>query len=110
LAEGLQLPYKLLLTQDGNLLVSAGGGAPNTGRISLVNRSGNRTPVLEGLPSGLANPELIPLGPTGMALRQRTLYVAIGEGDAVRAGATPGSLVLNPAGMSSPLFSSVLMF
>ncbi len=110
LVEGLQLPYKLLLTQDGNLMVSEGGGAPNTGRISLVSRSGNRTSVLEGLPSGPSNPEMTPMGPTGIALRQRTLFVAIGEGDAVRAGATPGSLVLNPAGMSSPLFSSVLSF
>jgi hypothetical protein len=36
------------------------------------------------------------------------LYIAVGEGDAVRNGPTPGSLVLNPAGVSSPLFASVL--
>lgn len=110
LVEGLQLPYKLLLTPGGNLLVSEAGGAPNTGRISMVSRSGNRTSLLEGLPSGPSNPELTPIGPTGIVLRERTLYVAIGEGDAVRNGPTQGSLVLNPAGVSSPLFASVLRF
>ncbi len=105
---GLQLPYKLALTPQGNLLVTEAGGAPNTGRISLVQKSGTRTTLIEGLPSGPSNPELTPIGPTGIAIRQRTIYVAIGEGDGVRNGSTPGSLVLNPAGVSSPLFASVL--
>jgi hypothetical protein len=33
---------KLLLTDQGNLLVSEAGPAPNTGRISIVNRHGVR--------------------------------------------------------------------
>jgi len=106
----LQLPFKLVLTPGGNLLVSEAGGPPNTGRISIVNRGGSRFSLLEGLPSGPAYPELTPIGPTAMVLRDRTLYVAIAEGDAVRGGPTPGSIVLNPAGMSSPLFSSVMTF
>ena len=110
LVEGLQLPYKLLLTDAGNLLVSEGGGAPNTGRVSRVSRSGNRVSLLEGLPSGLANPDLTPMGPTGIVLRERTLFVAFGEGDALRNGPTQGSLVMNPAGVSSPLFASVVSF
>ncbi|HEY3440324.1 MAG TPA: ScyD/ScyE family protein [Paludibaculum sp.] len=110
LVEGLQLPYKLLLTDAGNLLVTEAGGAPNTGRISRVSRSGNRVSLLEGLPSGPSNPEMTPIGPTGIVLRERMLFVAFGEGDAVRNGPTPGSLVLNPAGVSSPLFSSVVTF
>ncbi|MCC7155760.1 MAG: ScyD/ScyE family protein [Bryobacterales bacterium] len=105
---GLNLPYKLVLTEAGNLLVSEGGGPPNSGRISLVTRSGARTSVIEGMPSGESNPELVPIGPTGLALRGRTLYIAMGEGDSLRNGATPGSLVLNPAGVSSPLFHCVL--
>jgi hypothetical protein len=104
----LQLPYKLTWTAGGNLLVSEAGGKPNTGRISLVTRSGDRRSLIEGLPSGLSNPNLTPIGPTGIALQGNALYIAIAEGDAVRNGPTPGSLVLNPAGVSSPIFSSVL--
>jgi len=110
LVEGLQLPFKLVLTPGGNLLVSEAGGPPNTGRISIVNRGGSRFSLLEGLPSGPAYPELTPIGPTGMVLRDRTLYAAIAEGDAIRGGPTQGSIVLNPAGVSSPLFSSVMTF
>jgi hypothetical protein len=109
LATGLQLPYKLALTPQGNLLVTEAGGPPNSGRVSLVQRSGGtRTTLLQGLPSGPSNPDGTPIGPTGIALRERVLYLAISEGDGVRNGATPGSLVLNPAGVSSPLFASVL--
>lgn len=108
LVTGLNLPYKLVLTEAGNLLVSEGGTGPNTGRISLVTRSGARTSLIEGMPSGQSNPDLTLIGPTGLALRGRTLYIAMSEGDSLRGGATPGSLILNPAGVSSPLFHSVL--
>ena len=108
LVTGLSLPYKLVMTSVGNLLVSEGGDAPNNGRISLVTKGGVRTSLIDGMPSGLAYPELTPIGPTGLALSRRTLYIAIGEGDSIRAGAAPNSIALNPAGVSSPLFHSVL--
>jgi hypothetical protein len=108
-ATGLQLPYKLAITPAGTLLVSEAGGPPNAGRVSLINRSGVRQSLLEGLPSGKSNsPDLTPIGPTGLAYRNRVLYIAVGEGDAVRNGSTPGSLILNPDGVSSPLFAAVL--
>jgi hypothetical protein len=108
-ATGLQLPYKLAVTPAGTLLVSEAGGPPNAGRISLISRAGARQSLLEGLPSGLSNsPDLTPIGPTGLAYRNRVLYISVGEGDSVRNGTTPGSLILNPAGVSSPLFHSVL--
>src|SRR4051812_7676885 len=109
LTSGLLNPQKLILTPQGNLLVSETGKDPNTGRVSLVDRkSGARRTIVDGLPSGPSNPENIPIGPTGMLLRERTLLITIGEGDAVRAGTRAGSFVLNPAGESSPIFSSVL--
>jgi hypothetical protein len=43
-----------------------------------------------------------------MALSDRTLYLAIGPGDAERAGAAPGTSMLNPQSASSPIFSSLL--
>lgn len=107
-ASGLLHPYKLAITPAGTLIVSEAGDAVNTGRISVISSSGTRQSLLEGLPSGPSNPDLTLLGPTGVAYRDRVLYIAISEGDAVRNGPTPGSLVLNPEGVSSPLFASVL--
>jgi hypothetical protein len=44
-----------------------------------------------------------------MAIRGRTLYLALGGGDAERRGQTPpGAGVHNPQGSSSPLFGSIL--
>jgi hypothetical protein len=88
----------------GNLLVSEGGTpAPNTGRVSIVDRQGNRRSLLEGLPAARAH-NTPAFGPTGLALDGRTLYLLIGEGD-VQVG-PPFSL--NPNGPSSPAFHSVL--
>ncbi|MEP7365440.1 MAG: ScyD/ScyE family protein [Acidobacteriota bacterium] len=107
-ASGLERPYKLILTPAGNLLVSEAGTKANTGRVSYVSRAGAVRPLLTGLPSGASNPNLDFIGPTGLAYRNRVLYIVIGEGDSVRDGATPGSVALNPGGTSSPLFASVL--
>ncbi len=110
--EGLQAPTKIVMTRGGKLLVSEGGNpAPaflaNHGRISLVDRGGARLSLLERLPAGLDLDDGGSSGPTGLWLADRyTLYVAIGIGDVTKRNAARGE-VPNPAGLSSPLFSSV---
>jgi hypothetical protein len=105
IATGLQMPHRLVLTPGGNFLVTETSMEANQGRISLVTRSGQRSSILENLPSGTGGGGAS--GPTGMALRGRTLYFALGIGDAERPGAN-GARVFNPAGVSSPIFASVL--
>jgi hypothetical protein len=58
------------------------------------------------LPSGI-NDVNEPSGPAGIFLRGRTLYVAIGIGDAVLAGPVPGTNLPN-SNPSSTIFSSLL--
>lgn len=103
-AEGLQYPQRLIPTPLGNFLVSEGGvAAPNNGRVSLVNRVGNRRTLIGGLPA--ARGQNIPaFGPTGMGLDGRTLYLLIGEGDVM----VGPPFVINTDGPSSPIFSSIL--
>jgi hypothetical protein len=108
LATGLQNPIKLAPGPRGTLLVAENGTAPNSGRVSIVDRSGRRRTLIDGLPSGLTAPNNDPDGVTGIALLGRTLYIVIGEGDAIRNGATPGTQVPNPAGISSPVLSTLL--
>jgi hypothetical protein len=105
---GLQSPYKVILTQRGNLLISEGGTETNGGRISIVSRSGNRATLLTGLPSGKNVESNLFVGPTGLALRDRTLYMTIADGDADAHGEAPGTTIPNPKGAASPLLSSVL--
>ncbi|MGA9994407.1 MAG: ScyD/ScyE family protein [Pyrinomonadaceae bacterium] len=104
---GLNVPEKIILTPANNFLVSEAGTGPNTGRVSLINRSGARQTLLDTLPAGLSAPENSPDGPTGILLRDRTLYLAIGEGDSLMNGG-PGTTVPNP-NPSSPIFSSILV-
>ncbi len=106
---GLQAPQKVILTPGGNLLVSETSMAVNSGRVSRVSRAGVRQSLIEALPSGI---EVAGggSGPSAMAWRDRTLYVAIGGGDAERRGAVAGTSVHNPQGASSPLFTSILTF
>jgi hypothetical protein len=85
--------------------VAEAGSGPNTGRISLIDRSGHRRTLLDGLPSG--RHEVESLGPSGLALRERTLFITIGQGDAIVFG-EGGTLLPNPNGPSSPILSSVL--
>lgn len=103
----LLTPMKLIATQGGSLVVAEAGTTANTGRISIIDAQGNRRTLIDGLPSGIAPPEGAPTGPSGLALRGRTLYVTIGEGNAMIAGAAPGTVRPNPT-PSSPLFSAVL--
>src|SRR5262249_32177218 len=51
-ATGLSAPMKVIMTPEGNLLVSESTVAFNPGRVSIVDRSGARRPFLDGLPSG----------------------------------------------------------
>ncbi|PZR75588.1 MAG: hypothetical protein DLM52_07405 [Chthoniobacterales bacterium] len=108
LASGLRNPLGTALTNQGNLLVSeTGTTAPHSGRISIVAPNGARRTLLGGLPSGI-NDVGDPSGPVGIAMRGRTLYIAIGAGDVGIGGPFPGATLVNPNGPSSPLFSSVL--
>ena len=107
-AVDLRAPIKIIFSTQGNLLVAEGGTGPNTGRISILDSgTGDRRTLLDGLPSGLAPPGGEPIGPTGLFMRGRTLYVNIGEGDATLRGPAQGTNVPNP-NASSPIFSSVL--
>jgi hypothetical protein len=107
-ATGLKAPTKMIMTPANNLMVSESGDGPNTGRISIINRQGVRRTLMDGLPSGLSAPENAPDGTDGILLRNRTLYVLNGEGDALRNGPAPGSAVANP-NPSSPIFDSVMV-
>ncbi len=107
-ATGLKAPTKIIFSQNGNLLVAEAGDGPNTGRVSIVDRNGNRRTLLDGLPAGLAAPNLEPSGPEGLVLAGRTLFIVIGIGDVVRPGPAPGTEVPNPNGPSSPILSSVM--
>ena len=107
LASGLQTAYRVILTPRGNLLVSEGGSENNGGRISVVTRGGNRSTLIAGLPSGKNAEAQVYIGPTGLALSGRTLYIVISNGDADVAGPTPGTTIPNPKGIASSLLSSV---
>jgi len=107
-SSGLQFPSKIIAIPGSNLLVTEAGKPPNAGRISVIDASGTRRTLLDGLPSGLAAPNNDPDGPNGLALSGRTLYIANGEGDTHVNGPRPGSILPNPAAPSSPLYASIL--
>ena len=108
LTTGLNAPGKIIFSTSGNLLVAEQGNGINTGRISIIDKdSGVRRTLIDGLPSAFAVPNNDPSGPSALAMRGRTLYVAIGGGDEVISGPLPNSFVPNP-NPSSALFSSVL--
>ncbi len=108
IVSGLHQPLGTLLTDQGNLLV-AESGTPDlqSGRISIIDPSGQQRTLLDGLPSGPSDVG-DPSGPAGILLRGRDLYVLIGVGDVGIAGPRPGTTLVNPNGPSSPIFSSVL--
>jgi hypothetical protein len=108
-ANGLLAPARIIITPGGNLLVTESGNGPNTGRVSILDRTGTRRTLIDGLPSAIntAEGDPGPSGPSGIDIRGRTVYVAIGQGDALLAGPIPGTLLPNPS-PSSTLFSSVL--
>ncbi|MBI5281914.1 MAG: ScyD/ScyE family protein [Candidatus Solibacter usitatus] len=99
----------MILTPSGNFLVSEPSTTPNAGRVSFVTRGGVRRTLLDGLPTGIEVTMAGASGPSAMALRERTLYLAFGPGDSERRGPPPTSMH-NPQGASSPIFSSILEF
>jgi hypothetical protein len=106
-ASGLMAPSKLLALPHGPILVAESGNGPNTGRVSMVDSSGGRTTLIDGLPAGLSAPNNDPAGVSGLAFKNRTLFLSISAGDSVMVGPAPGSELPNPRS-SSPIFSSVL--
>ncbi len=107
-ASGLRSPIGSAFTNQGNLVVSETGIAnvPASGRVSIVSPDGGRRTLLDGLPQGTNAAGGDASGPNSLAMRGRTVYVAIGQGDTVIPG-PGGSTVPNP-NVSSQLFSSVL--
>jgi hypothetical protein len=107
-ASGLRSPIGSAFTNQGNLVVSETGitNVPASGRVSIVSPDGGRRTLLDGLPQGTNAAGGDASGPNSLAMRGRTIYVAIGQGDTVIPG-PPGSTIPNP-NVSSPLFSSVL--
>lgn len=106
---GFRSPIKLAFTHAGNLIVAEAGSGPNSGRISLVDRTnGARRTLIDALPSGIHVAEVPqPSGPAGLALHGSTLYLSISSGDSVLPGPQPGMELPNPA-PSSPILSSIL--
>lgn len=105
-ATGLSNPSKIITGAAGNLIVTEADDANNSGRISVIAPGGQVRAILKGLPSAKALGDVD--GPNGLAISGRTLYLTTAEGDAFVAGPTQGTNLPNPAGPSSPLFSSVL--
>ena len=105
---GLRLPVASLMTHQGHLLIAeSGDGTAGSGRISILDRDGTLRTLLQGLPSAPADVGT-PSGPSGLFMRGRGLYLAIGTGDTGILGPRPGTTLVNPNGPSSPIFSSVL--
>ena len=106
---GLNNPAKITVAGGSSLLVSeAGTTAPNSGRISLVNRTtGARQTLIDGLPSAVNNDGGAPetSGPAGLKQNGQKLYVTTGAGNT--AMPVTGGFIANPA-PSSPLFDSIL--
>ncbi|MEO6051354.1 MAG: hypothetical protein ABIP78_08490 [Pyrinomonadaceae bacterium] len=108
---GLDHPTKVINASGNSLLVAEGGTfTPNTGRISVVDKTtAVRHTLISGLPSGVSNlggpPDTD--GTTGLLLHGQVLYLTNGVGDAAMNDG-PGIEIPNPAGPSSPIFNSIL--
>ncbi|GIU78914.1 MAG: hypothetical protein KatS3mg005_2152 [Bryobacteraceae bacterium] len=107
-ASGLQNPAKVILAGRGALLVAETGSSLNSGRISVIDAGGRVQPLMDGLPSGPAAPDGTLDGPSGLALDGNVLFILNGEGNTHVAAQAPGTIVPNPAGRSSPIYSSIL--
>ena len=106
-ASGLLRPAKIIQSPLGNLLVAeVGTVTPNSSRVSILDAEGNRRTLIDGLPSARSAANTLS-GVSGLYLRGRTLFMAIGEGNPTLAGPVPRTEIVNP-NPSSPLFSCVL--
>lgn len=105
---GLQGPTKIITAGQSHLLVAeTGTPAPNTSRISLVDRTtGVRRTLIDGLPSAFNRIENAPSGASGLKLSGLKLYLTTGQGDSVVSG-NHGGLKANP-NPATPLNNSVL--
>ena len=106
---GLNNPAKITVAGGSSLLVSESGtDTPNSGRVSLVNRTtGARRTLIDGLPSGVTRSGGAPeaSGPSGIKLSGLKLYLTISAGDT--STQVTGGAIVNPA-PSSPLLISIL--
>jgi hypothetical protein len=107
-ASGLLNPSKIITGPGGSLVAAEVGTTPNSGRISVISPSGTRSTLIDGLPSGLGPPSGDADGPNGLLLDGNTLYIAVGEGDLYANGTVPGTTIVNAAGISSPIFDTLL--
>lgn len=108
ITSGLRQPIGMALSSKGNLFVAESGSADlQSGRITIVDPSGNQRTLIDHMPSAPSDVG-DPSGPTGIIMRGRKLYLAIGVGDVGIAGPRPGTTLENPNGPSSPIFSSIL--
>jgi hypothetical protein len=106
-AAGLDRPAKIVQSPLGNYLVAEVGTAfPNSSRVSILDAGGNRRTLVDGLPSANSAANVLS-GVSGLYLRGRTLFTAIGEGNPTLPGPVPRTEVVNP-NPASPLFSCVL--
>jgi hypothetical protein len=108
LTTGLNHPSKMIAGPAGSLIVSESGDKANAGRLSIVSANGTRQTLIDTLPAGPSTTPGDADGPTGVVIDGDTLYLAIGEGDQLAAGAQQGTQVPNPKGPSSPILASVL--
>lgn len=106
IATGFSSPGGLGTTYAGNLLVPQGGTGDHDGSVELVTTWGQRFPLVAGLPSAVP-PEDAVSGPTAVVATLSTVYVLIGEGDAM-GPSVPPMQAPNVEGLSSPIFSSLL--
>ena len=106
---GLRSPLGIVQSNQRNLIVAESGdlGVLHSGRISIVGLDGARRTLIDGLPSATSDANT-PAGPSGLVMRGRSLYVAIGIGDAILAVGTTPVRIGNQT-PSSRLFSSVLV-
>lgn len=106
IATGLASPTGLGTTYAGNILVPQGGTGNNDGLIEILRPWGKSYPLVSGLPSAIP-PEDSVSGPTAAVSTLSTVYVLIGEGNAM-GPSIPPTQVPNVDGLSSPIFSSLL--
>jgi hypothetical protein len=105
---GLNSPLGITQSNLGNLIFSESGSAAlHSGRISIVDSSGNRGTLVDGMPSAI-NDVNEPSGPAGLFMRGRTLYVAIGIGNSLIAGPPMSGTAFENPNPASPIFSSIL--